>query len=233
MPLKNNMYSLFLCQNSNRIITNMKKIYIILLVCIYTNICVFAQKVDFNEFLNNFYSTDCVSYEKPDYFAEIKEELSKRYLPIPLSPCSIEKLNDWRGAAKWQTDGMVVVIAERYNDVPCEEEGYPWMERWLVSYDHSGNLIDYILAVKSSDRYFYEIDGTISPTSISTISAAISKETLHNMPSDAESYPCSIEFYYITMDENGHFHKNKSCIDKNGLVIRNKVTNKFEIKFEK
>lgn len=210
----------------------MKKRNFLLFVCLITNIIAYAQRTDFKEFLSHFYETANVSCEKTDYFAEIKAELHKKFLPIPLSPCSVEKTNDWRGAAKWETNDLIVVFAERYNDVACEEEGYPWMEKWLVSYDESGKVIDYILATKSSDRYFYEINGTISPTSISVKFANISKETMHNMPSDAKSIPCTIEFYDITMDNNGHFHRQKKQEDQKGLVVWNKGRNKFVINSE-
>ena len=186
--------------------------------------------MDFEEFLNDFYLVNNVTYEKPRYFAEIKEGLVKNFLPLPLPICSKEKANDWRAASKWETDGMNVVFAERHINAPCDEEGCPWREGWLVSYDNSGNLIDYILAVKSGDRYVHEIKGTLSPMRITVEFAAISKETMRNKHSDAKAIPCVVEFFDVFMDSNGHFHKTKNRMDAKGQLVWNKEKQKYDIK---
>ena len=43
----------------------MKKTYTILLACILANAIAYAQKVDFEEFLNDFYLINNVSFENP------------------------------------------------------------------------------------------------------------------------------------------------------------------------
>ena len=208
----------------------MKKTYTILLACVLANTIAYAQEVDFDEFLNDFYLVNNVTYEKPRYFAEIKEGLVKKFLPLPLPICSKEKANDWRAASKWETDGMNVVFAERHINAPCDEEGCPWREGWLASYDNSGNLIDYILAVKSGDRYVHEIKGTLSPMRITVEFAAISKETMRNKHSDAKAIPCVVEFFDVFMDSNGHFHKTKNRMDAKGQLVWNKEKQKYDIK---
>ena len=159
----------------------------------------------------------------------VKEDLVKKYLPLPLPLCSKGGINDWRGASKWEIDGINVVFADRHINAPCDEEAFPWKERWLISYDNSGNLIDYILAVKSGDRYFHEIYGTLLPTRISVKFAAISKETMRSKPSNAKSIPCIVEFYDVFMDGNGHFHKTKNHTDTKGQVVWNEGKQKFDI----
>ena len=208
----------------------MKKTYTILLACIFAHTIAYAQKVDFEEFLNDFYLINNVSFENPRYFSEVKEDLVKKYLPLPLPMCSKDGINDWRAASKWESNGMNIVFAERHVNMPCDEEGYPWREGWFVSYDNSGNLIDYILGVKSGERYVHEIKGTLSPMRITVKIAAISKETMRNKHADAKSIPCVVEFFDVFMDGNGHFHKKKNHMDSKGHLVWNKGKHKFDIK---
>ena len=208
----------------------MKKTYTILLACIFAHTIAYAQKVDFEEFLNDFYLLNNVTYESPRFFAELKDDLVRKFLPLPPPMCSKDGLNDWRAASKWESDGLNVVYAERHINAPCDEEGYPWREGWFVSYDNSGNLIDYILGVKSGDRYIHEINGTLSPTRITVKIAAISKETMRNKHADAKSIPCVVEFFDVFMDGNGHFQKKKNHMDSKGHLVWNKGKHKFDIK---
>lgn len=200
-----------------------------------TSILVHGQKTTFDHFLNQFRTINCFTAESLTCTADtvINQEQVEMYLPIPPSICNLEKDKNWRSTAKWSINNHIVVCVNTFYDRPCEEEGYPWFEDWLVSYDKDGHVIDYILTIKSGDRYYSDLNGTDFPTKISFIQATTLIEDLVNRKDDEwDVLPCDVEFFDITMDENGHFHKISTLRSRKGQKIWNKETNGYDLKLE-
>lgn len=201
-----------------------------------TSVLVYGQKTTFDHFLNQFRTINCFTAESLTCTADtvINLEQVEMYLPIPPSACNLEKDKNWRSTAKWSTNNHIVVCVDTYYDRPCEEEGYPWFEDWLVSYDKEGHVIDYIQTIKCGDRYDFDIHGTDFPTKISFMQATTSIEDIDDLikKDNWDIIPCDVEFFDITIDENGHFHKKSTQRSRKCQKIKNRETNVYDFKFE-
>ena len=209
----------------------MRKRYSLLFICLITSIFVHGQKPTFEVFLRQFKEIDNLSAGAFSCTADtcINPEQVDLYLPIPPSPCNLEKDKNWRGIAKWSSGNYIVVCVNTYYDRPCAEEGYPWFEDWFVSYDKEGHVIDQIQTIKVGDRYNCDFQGTISPLKISFTQAVTRIEDLDGRK-DWDTIPCDVEFFDITMDESGHFNKTTTLKSRKGQNIWNKEYNGYDLK---
>lgn len=208
----------------------MKKRNFLLFLCIFANLIAHAQETSFEKYLDAFVEIDNISNGNFLMSSELDPSYHKTFLPIAQSPCKSKDGTTWSGVAKWKSHGINVVYAVTYYDSPCDEEGYPWYDGYLVSYDKSGKIIDYILLTRYGDRYDYTLYGNISPTLISVCQATVEKSTLEAQKK-WDKVPCELEFFNISMDKKGYFGKDITKPNESANLVWNKESNNFRIEY--
>ena len=171
------------------------------------------KKQDFESYISKFDIFD-KPYMDKDFFQERKERIGEMYTEINkfdfssfipyVDECNCEKDEFYyRPCYRIDKDDFYIVSILASCDLPATD-GYPFDTNLLVTYDRSGNVIDYKIVTIGSDVEQYKMEFCEKENELTIIQYTYTEIT---PVSNNYSGKCNVSIYRIKINDNGTIDK--------------------------
>ena len=183
------------------------------------------KKQDFESYISKFDIFD-KPYINQDFFQQRKERDGEMYTEINKfdfssfipydDECNCEKDEFYyRPCYRIDNDGFYIVAILASCDIPVTD-GYPFDANLLVTYDKSGNIIDYEIVAVGSDVEQYKIEFGEKENELT-----ITQQSFTEIISVSGIYTgkCNVSIYKIRINDDGTIRKETICEYEDNLPI--------------
>ena len=183
------------------------------------------KKQDFESYISKFDIFD-KPYMDKDFFQERKERIGEMYTEINkldfssfipyVDECNCEKDEFYyRPCYRIDKDDFYIVSILASCDLPATD-GYPFDTNLLVTYDRSGNVIDYKAVAIGSDVEQYKIESGEKENELT-----ITQQSFTEIISVSGIYTgkCNVSIYKIRINDDGTIRKETICEYEDNLPI--------------
>ena len=183
------------------------------------------KKQDFESYISKFDIFD-KPYINQDFFQQRKERDGEMYTEINKfdfssfipydDECNCEKDEFYyRPCYRIDNDGFYIVAILASCDIPVTD-GYPFDANLLVTYDKSGNIIDYEIVAVGSDVEQYKIEFGEKENELTITQQSFTEITF---VSDIYTGKCDVLIYKIRINDDGTICKVTICEYEDNLPI--------------
>ncbi len=183
------------------------------------------KKQDFESYISKFDIFD-KPYINQDFFQQRKERDGEMYTEINKfdfssfipydDECNCEKDEFYyRPCYRIDNDGFYIVAILASCDIPVTD-GYPFDANLLVTYDKSGNIIDYEIVAVGSDVEQYKIEFGEKENELTITQQSFTEITF---VSDIYTGKCDVLIYKIRINDDGTICKETICEYEDNLPI--------------
>ena len=183
------------------------------------------KKQDFESYISKFDIFD-KPYINQDFFQQRKERDGEMYAEINKfdfssfipydDECNCEKDEFYyRPCYRIDNDGFYIVAILASCDIPVTD-GYPFDANLLVTYDKSGNIIDYEIVAVGSDVEQYKIEFGEKENELTITQQSFTEITF---VSDIYTGKCDVLIYKIRINDDGTICKETICEYEDNLPI--------------